>query len=95
MDRHCLAIVPMSPVVNLHRIPTVLVVALFVSGCSGPTPQPTATTTATIGADEVACRAAIRDMRTWCVGGLREANAEQRYNCLEARLRFDQGCYPQ
>ncbi len=81
----------MSFALNVHRFTAVLVVALSSAACSEPESkrEPAASAAA-----ETACRDALRDVRTWCAGGLREANPGSRYNCLDARLRFDRNCYP-
>lgn len=78
-------------VFGLHRCLAVLVIAAVVTGCAREQ-QPAASA---VEVAEARCVAAVRDIRTWCTESLRDSSPELRYNCLEARLRFDSLCFPQ
>ena len=69
---------------------TLVLVMLLAGGCDTTSERPSDATS-----DQgAACRDALRDIRTWCSGGILESQSGLRYNCLEARLRFDRSCYP-
>ena len=82
----------MSFFVEMHRLSTILVMVVLLAACSGPgeTLEPGPQNEA-----EAACRNALRDLRLWCADSiLSKTEPGMRFNCLDARLRFDQNCYP-
>ena len=75
--------------VPAHRFLLLVLVALVVGGCAAREEA------ADAASPEAQCLAALRDLRTWCTEGLRDRTPERKYNCLEARLRYDRLCLGQ